>query len=139
MRWGEEVKIKNVPELFRERVERSYGKLAYKYKDKTGKWAEVTWGEMKKKVDSVATFLIKEGINKGDKIAVLSDTRPEWAISDLAILSSGATTVGLYPTLSPTQIEFLLNNSDSVMLFVENKEKLDKVIEIKDKIPKIER
>jgi long-chain acyl-CoA synthetase len=137
LKWGQEAKIKNIAELFRERVERSYGKLAYKYKDKTGKWVEVSWGEMKKKVDSVATFLIKEGINKGDKVAVLSDTRPEWAISDLAILSSGATTVGLYPTLSPNQIEFLLNHSDSVILFVENKEKLDKVIEIKDKIPKI--
>ncbi len=137
LKWGKESKIKNVPELFRERVERSYGKLAYKYKDKTGKWVEVTWGEMKKKVDSVATFLIKEGINKGEKIAVLSDTRPEWTIVDLAILSSGATTVGLYPTLSPSQIEFLLNHSDSVMLFVENKEKLEKIIEIKDKISKI--
>jgi len=48
LRWGEEVKIKNVPELFRERVERSYGKLAYKYKDKTGKWVEVTWGRDEK-------------------------------------------------------------------------------------------
>ncbi len=137
LQWGKESRIKNVPELFYERVKRSYGKLAYKYKGKDGKWVDVSWGEFGRKVSSVATYLIKNGIQKGEKISVLSDTRPEWAITDLAILSAGGVTVGLYPTLSPSQLEYLINHSDSVWLFVENSEKMEKVWKIRDKIPNI--
>lgn len=124
LKYGQKSDIKNVPELFRERVRRSYGKVAYKFKG-NAEWHSVTWGEFGKYVNSLATYLIKDGVKKGEKIAVLSDTRPEWCIADLAIMSAGGITVGLYPTLSASQISYILNHSDSVMLFVENKEKFD--------------
>lgn len=130
---GENKKVRNIPELFIKRVNISYGKLAYRYKTQQGVWRDVSWGEFKKYVDSLTTFLIKNGVSKGDKISILSDTRPEWCIADMAILSSGATTVGLYPTLSSSQIEYILNHSDSKMLFVENKEKLEKFLPISGK------
>lgn len=130
LKWGENKKVRNIPELFIKRVNISYGKLAYRYKTQQGVWRDVSWGEFKKYVDSLTTFLIKNGVSKGDKISILSDTRPEWCIADMAILSSGATTVGLYPTLSSSQIEYILNHSDSKMLFVENKEKLEKFLPI---------
>ncbi|MEM2175440.1 MAG: AMP-binding protein, partial [Candidatus Micrarchaeia archaeon] len=114
MKYGGKQSVKNIPELFRERVKLSYGKLAYRYKSQDV-WRNVTWGEFGKYVDSLTMFLIKNGLNKGDKISILSDTRPEWCIADMAILSSGATTVGLYPTLSSSQIEYILNHSDSKM------------------------
>ncbi len=133
LKWGENKKVRNIPELFIKRVNISYGKLAYRYKTQQGVWRDVSWGEFKKYVDSLTTFLIKNGVSKGDKISILSDTRPEWCIADMAILSSGATTVGLYPTLSSSQIEYILNHSDSKMLFVENKEKLEKFLPISGK------
>lgn len=133
LKWGENKKVRNIPELFIKRVNISYGKLAYRYKTQQGIWRDVSWGEFKKYVDSLTTFLIKNGVSKGDKISILSDTRPEWCIADMAILSSGATTVGLYPTLSSSQIEYILNHSDSKMLFVENKEKLEKFLPISGK------
>lgn len=133
LKWGENKKVRNIPELFIKRVNISYGKLAYRYKTQQGVWRDVSWGEFKKYVDSLTTFLIKNGVSKGDKISILSDTRPEWCITDMAILSSGATTVGLYPTLSSSQIEYILNHSDSKMLFVENKEKLEKFLPISGK------
>ncbi len=136
--WGRKSDIKNIPELFRERTERSWGEIAYKYKVR-GKWVSETWGEFRNKVDSTATFLIKSGIQKGDKVSVLSDTRPEWCIADLGILSAGGVSVGLYPTLSPKQLEYLINHSDSKMIFVENKEKLERVFAVIDKLPKIQK
>lgn len=127
--WKNRAEIRNIPKLFMERCNRSWGSLAYKYKE-GGKWVEVSWGEFAKSVNSLTTYLIKYGIKKGDKVAVLSDTRPEWCLADLSILSAGAITVGLYPTISTSQIEFLLNHSDSRILFIENLEKLEKALPI---------
>ncbi|MCS7213851.1 MAG: long-chain fatty acid--CoA ligase [Candidatus Calescibacterium sp.] len=132
LKFGEESKIKNIPELFVERTNRSYGKLAYRYKEGDN-WKDVTWGEFKKSVFSVASFLLKRGVKKGEKISVLSETKPAWCIADLAILSVGGTTVGLYPTLSPSQIEYIVNHSDSRAIFVENKEKLEKFLSVRKK------
>ncbi len=137
LRWGGiNTNINNVPKLFQERLRRSYGKTAYKYKA-GGRWVSETWGEFGNKVNILATYLIKRGFGKGNKAAVFSETRPEWCVADLAIMTAGGTTVGLYPTLSSTQIKYIINHSDSKMLFVENKEKMEKIMEIRSEIPNI--
>ena len=78
-------------------VEQAPDKIAYCYKD-AGRWVDVTWRDQRAKVDAVAKALIACGVEPGDRVAILSEDRPEWLVTDVASLSVGAISVGIYPT-----------------------------------------
>ena len=78
------------------------------------------------------------GIEKGDKVALLSNTRPEWTYFDFAALSAGATVVPIYQTNSPDECQYVLENSDAVAVVVEDDEQLEKMRRIRDRCPKLE-
>jgi long-chain acyl-CoA synthetase len=93
------------------------------------------------KVSSLGSYLKEQGVNKGSKIAILSNTRAEWLIADLAILSLGAVSVSIYQSLIPSEIAFILDDSKCSFIFIENQEQLKKIEEITQKkweIPAIE-
>ncbi len=113
-------------------------KVGYRFK-KSGKWVNVTWKEAAEIAKNVAYGLHKLGIEKGDKVAIIATTRFEWVMSDLGIMMLGAITVPVYPTLLPHNIEYILNHSDSVAVFAENKEQTDKLLRIRDKLPKVKK
>ena len=73
------------------------------------------------------------GVKREDKVAIISENRPEWYYSDLAILSLGAIDVPLYPISTSDSIEYMLNNSESVGVIVSTKFQLNKVVKIKSK------
>ncbi len=77
-------------------------------------------------VQDLAHFLLSQGIQKGDRVGLLSENRPEWAISDLSILAIGAVTVPIYPTLSASEVAFILKDSGCRLLFLSTPE-LEKV------------
>ena len=79
-----------------------------------GRWVDVTVPEFRDAVRYFATGLRILGIKPGDRVAILSENRPEWAISDFAILANAAVTVPVYPTLLGWQIEYILNDSGAV-------------------------
>ena len=64
------------------------------------------------------------GIEKGDKVSILANTRPEWTYCDFAALSAGATVVPIYQTNSPEECQYVLENSDAVAVIVEDEEQL---------------
>ena len=74
-------------------------------------WQTTTYGELANRIKSVAAALAHRGIRHGDRVVILSENQPAWAIFDFAILSLGAITVPIYPSLPPNQIAFLLANS----------------------------
>ncbi len=82
--------------------------------------------------------LIDLGIEKGDKVAILSNTRPEWTYFDFAALSAGATVVPIYQTNSPEECQYVLENSDAVAVVVEDDEQLEKIRQVRDRCPKLE-
>jgi long-chain acyl-CoA synthetase len=84
-----------------------------------GAWRDVTAAEVAGQVRAIALGLIAEGVNPGDRVAVLSATRYEWPIIDFAILSVGALTVPIYETSSAEQIKFVLGDSGAVLVFAE--------------------
>ena len=124
---------KTIPQVFFERVKKMGNKPALRHK-KYGLWHAVTWNEYRQLVMKVAKSLIALGIEKEDKIAIIGENRIEWVICDIGIITAGAVTVGLYPTLSPEQILYIVNHSESKIIFAENEEQLDKILEIKNKI-----
>ena len=98
-----------------------------------GKFQGTTYREFKDETENFAFGLSKLGVKPGDKIAIISENRPEWVYSDMAVLSLGAVDVPLYPSLIAESVEFILNNSESKGIIVSNKFQLNKVIKVKNK------
>ena len=72
------------------------------------------------------------GIEKGDKVAILANTRPEWTYFDFAALTAGATVVPIYQTNSPEECQYVLENSDAKAVVVEDDEQLEKIRTVRD-------
>jgi len=98
-----------------------------------GKYVGITYDQFKEETDSLAFGLASLGVKKDDKIAIISENRPEWAYSDMAILGLGAIDVPLYPSLTSESVEFILNNSESKGIIVSTKFQLNKVLKIRNK------
>ena len=89
-------------------------------------------------VRPLALGLIELGIEKGDRVSILGNTRPEWTYFDFAALSIGATVVPIYQTNSPEECRYVLENSDAKVVVVEDDEQLEKVREVRDQLPALE-
>ena len=100
-----------------------------------GSWSDVTCAEVADQVRSAALGLIAQGVQPGDRVAILSATRYEWPIIDFAILSIGAVTVPIYETSSAEQVRFVLSDSGAVAAFAETDEHAGKIEQLKDELP----
>jgi long-chain acyl-CoA synthetase len=123
-----------IPEMFRSTVERSGDRSALLHKV-DGKWQPITYRELQARVTHFANGLIRLGIAPGECVSLLSENRPEWAITDLALTSIGAINVPLYATLPPPQVEYIVADSQSVALIVSNQKQLEKALEIRKHLP----
>ncbi|HSI92770.1 MAG TPA: long-chain fatty acid--CoA ligase [Jiangellaceae bacterium] len=94
-----------------------------------GSWQEFTWSELARQVRSVAAGLVSRGVAPGDRVAIMSPTRMEWTVADLAILSAGAVTVPIYDTSSPDQCRHILQDADAALTFAATAELADRVEE----------
>ncbi len=99
-----------------------------------GKWVPISTREYIDKANAASRALIKLGVKKDDKIAIISTTnRTEWNIMDIAVLQLGAQNIPIYPTISAEDYEYVLNHSESVYCFVSDEEVLEKVNKVKHK------
>lgn len=114
------------------------GRVALRQKE-LGLWKEISWLTYAKAVRATARALWEWGIRAGDHVAILADNRPEWLYVDLAAQSLGASSVGIYQTNPPDDVEYVLNHSGAKLVFCEDQEQVDKCMVIGEKIPKIER
>src|SRR5256714_2144111 len=101
-------------------------------------WVDVDYGELGANTGEVALGLIDLGIVRGDRVAILANTRPEWTYANLGILASGAASVSIYQTNSPEECHYVLEHSESRAVFVEDGEQLAKIREIEDDLPALE-
>ena len=127
----------NATTLLIDRVKKNPNHALFSRKNPDGSWRNVTSQEFLDEVRSLAKGLIAQGIKPGDAVAVMSKTRYEWTMIDFGIWFAGAVSVPIYETSSPSQIEWIVTDSDAVAIFIENDEhaaKLDKV-----KAPKLAR
>ena len=108
------------------------------YKDDSGQWVPKTYQQVGEIVKGLSLGLMDLGIEKGDKVSLLANTRPEWTYFDFAALSAGATVVPIYQTNSPEECQYVLENSDAVAVVVEDESQLQKVRAVKDQCPKLE-
>ena len=102
-----------------------------------GIWNEISYLDFWNRCTYLASALMVYGVNKGEKVAVHSENRPEWFISDLGIQAVGAVTVGLYPTNPKSEVEYLLGHSETVILFAEDQEQVDKALAVQENLPSL--
>src|SRR5204863_9814086 len=103
-----------------------------------GEWVEVSYEELGIAVKEVALGLMDLGIEKGDKVAILSNTRPEWTYACFGLLGAGAASVSVYQTNSPEECEYVLSHSEARAVFAEDGEQLAKIREVEDSLPNLE-
>ena len=119
----------NFPSLFFQQAERLKGRVALRYK-KYGIWQRTSWQEYADGVRHVAAGLISLGVCPGDRVAILGENRPEWLICELAIMTVGGVTCGIYTTSAAEQVAYIVGHSESKVIFIENEEQLDKILQI---------
>ena len=110
---------KTVANLFKERVEKTPDKPALRYKDGEV-WKTITWQQYSDRVDEFARALMALGVRPKDKVSLIGTNTPEWYVSDMAIMTMGATTVPVYFSNSSDQLIYLLNHSESKVFIVED-------------------
>lgn len=116
----------------------AYGETpAVRYKDGE-QWVDRSFNQVVEIVRPLALGLTTLGVEKGDRVSILGNTRPEWTFHDFAALSIGATVVPIYQTNSPEECRYVLDNSDAKVVVVEDAEQLQKVREVRSQLPKLE-
>jgi long-chain acyl-CoA synthetase len=102
---------------------------------KDGAWRALSSEQLRAAVEEASMGLRALGVEKGDTVAILSENRPEWAIADLATLCAGAADATIYATLTPPQVQYILADSESKVVFVSSAAQARKVAEVRDRLP----
>ena len=126
----------NLAEMFFSTAERLGERTAYMHKPEN-EYLSITFNEAKDSVQKIAAGLSSVDIKKGDKVALISPNRYEWAFADFAIISLGAITVPIYPSLMPEQVQYILVDSEAKVVLCSDKDQYDKVVQVREKCPNL--
>ena len=127
-----------VPKLLLDRAARLGERVALRHKD-FGIWQSLSWRDYRQNAEWVGLALMKLGLKPGERVAITSEVCPEWLFADLGVMGVGGISFGIYPTDAPKQIEYIANDCTARFYFAENDEQLDKVLEVRDQIPSLEK
>lgn len=138
---------KTIAQIFWKRVEEKGGLPLFLYHERgdfppfthRGRLRKRSWEEVARRVKALGMGLLALGARKGDPIAIMSSTRPEWVEADLALLSIGGQTGSIYPNTLPAQAQYILNDLGARFLFVEGRQRRDGILGLKEGSPRLER
>jgi long-chain acyl-CoA synthetase len=117
----------NIYSLFREQTAK-YKELPAFFTRSGNGWNAQTWAEFGENVHDLACAFLAKGLSRGASVAILAGNVPEWTIIDIAAIAAGGVGVGIYPTSSTEQCEFIINHSDAEFVFVDTPAQLEKVL-----------
>ncbi len=103
-----------------------------------GGWTEISYAQLARTARDIAKGLIAMGIEAGDRVAVLANTRPEWTLVDMGAFCAGAVVAPIYHTNAPEECAYVLSDSDARVVFCEDAEQLAKVLGVRDECPRLE-
>ena len=127
--------VQTIPDLFLTAVREFPRPDCFSYRDDSGQSVDVSSEEALRRVKALRMGLKSLGVQPGDRVALLSENRIEWALADLSSLCVGAVTVPIYPTLLSDTIEYILSESEPVAIFVSTEEQAAKIHQIRDRLP----
>ena len=125
-----------IPKLFWHQVKARDTRTAFREKD-LGIWRSTSWAQYGERARFVGMGLVKLGLARGEVVSVLAETVPEWLYADMGTMGAGGVTNGIYPTDSAKQVEYILSDSRSRFLFVEDDEQLDKFLDVRARCPDV--
>jgi long-chain acyl-CoA synthetase len=125
-----------IPKLFWHQVKARDSRTAFREKD-LGIWRATSWRQYGERARMVGMGLVKLGLRHGEVVSILAETVPEWLYADMGTMGAGGVSNGIYPTDSAKQVDYILSDSRSRFLFVEDEEQLDKFIEVRERCPSI--
>jgi long-chain acyl-CoA synthetase len=102
-----------------------------------GEWRELSYGEVGRAIEEIALGLVDLGVERGDRVGILADTRIEWTLASYGISAAGAVVVPVYPTNSPRECEWVLGNSGSRAVVCENTSQDAKIEEVRQALPEL--
>ncbi|HBC57652.1 MAG TPA: long-chain fatty acid--CoA ligase [Gammaproteobacteria bacterium] len=118
-------------------VNRIPDKKAYRWFDSQLQPHDVTWRQFVKEVDQLAGALLAFGLKKDEKVTILSNTNYQWVLTDVATASAGGVTVGIYQTLLAPDCQYIIDHSDSVIIFAEDLAQVKKIAEVRSELTKV--
>jgi len=127
-----------IPAQFQQMVQQRADAPALHFKSGGG-WTPISWTNYGRAVARCANLLLAEGLEPGERAAIWTANRPEWQIADLAILHAGGATVALYQTLAPAQVKYLLQHSQSRLLFLDDRGRLEQILAMRSELPDLRR
>lgn len=132
-----QVDFDTIPQLFTRLCDHYRGeeRTILRYKERDEGWIDISWETLEARVQALAGFLHMKGIRKGDRVALLSENRPEWAITDLATQLIGGVNVSIYTSLPPAKVAYILRDSEASYVVVSVPVQRKKVEEIMDECP----
>jgi len=130
------MKERTLNRMFLNRIEEGGNSVRYLVPHE-GKWVPMTYREVGSAVREIANGMMALGFSRGDKVAILSATRVEWCLADIAVILGGFVPVPIYPSSLPDQIEYILENSQSRAVFVEDEMQRNKVADIRGNLPSL--
>lgn len=133
-----ELTHRTLPRIFLDRVAEYGDRTALREKD-FGIWQTVTWNQYLEHVKHFALGLLSLGFRRGDHLAIISENCREWLYADLACISLGGVTLGVYPTSPAPEVHYVVNHSDSTMVVCEDQEQTDKILAVIDDLPSVSR
>jgi len=125
-----------VPRLFWHRVHEWAERTAMREKV-LGIWKDITWRQYGEKARQVGLGLVELGLERGNRVAVISENKPQWLFTDMGTLGVGGVTVGIYPTDSPDQVHYVMHHSGARFYVAQDEEQLDKILHVRDRLPKL--
>ncbi|MGQ9512809.1 long-chain fatty acid--CoA ligase [Thermodesulfitimonas sp.] len=134
----EGMRAETMPQLLLRNARRLRKKVALREKE-FGIWQTVTWEEYLTHVRNFCLGLVYLGFKPGDKLAIIGDNRPEWVYAELAAQAAGGVSVGIYQDSLSREVSYVIDHSDSRFVVAEDQEQVDKLLEIKEEIPRVER
>jgi long-chain acyl-CoA synthetase len=102
-----------------------------------GIWQSFTWSEYQAHVRDFSLGLVSLGLQRGDKVAIVGDNRPEWVWSEIAAQAAGAASIGIYQDSNLTEVAYVIDHCDASIVVAEDQEQVDKILEMLDKLPKV--
>ena len=124
--------------MIEESIQQYGNKPAVAHKPKGGSYQDISYTEFGESIENFSKGLRTLGVEKGDRVAILSENRPEWAISDFSVLKSGAINVPMFSTLTAAQVAYILNDSGSKIICVSSKTQMEKVLSIRADVETLE-
>lgn len=131
-------KTTSLPQLLAQRVQDTPDREAYRYPVGEG-WRSMTWRQAGERIKAIAAGLVALGLHREERVGILSNTRVEWLLCDLGILSAGGATTTVYPSSTPEDCAFILADSDTRYVFVEDGIQITKLRAHRAEMPKLQK